>query len=168
LLSDQCVHTIKAAVFDGTTKIVFKDRREFNGSLLKQLNKVYEYISQYNRIRAEYTGLHRVCGGPDERALEPPVSAPSPAALRLIKQVVDVSHRAGKWTGICGELAGEPEVAAILLGLGVDELSMSASSILAVKKIICNTPYQKAREIAAAALGLKTAKEVQEYAVEQG
>jgi phosphoenolpyruvate-protein phosphotransferase (PTS system enzyme I) len=91
-----------------------------------------------------------------------------PAALRLIKQVVDVSHRAGKWTGICGELAGEPEVAAILLGLGVDELSMSASSILAVKKIICNTPYQKAREIAAAALGLKTAKEVQEYAVEQG
>ncbi len=90
-----------------------------------------------------------------------------PAVLRLIKQVVDVSHRAGKWTGICGELAGEPEAAAILLGLGVDELSMSASSILAVKKIIRNTPYQKAREIAAAALGLKTAKEVQEYAVEQ-
>ena len=60
ILSDQCVHTIKAAVFDGTTKAVFMDRREFDGSLLKQLNEIFEYISQYNKIRAEYTGLHRV------------------------------------------------------------------------------------------------------------
>ncbi|WP_100486303.1 RNA-binding domain-containing protein [Sporolactobacillus pectinivorans] len=60
LLSDQCVHTIKAAVFEGTDKAVFKDRREFDGSLLRQLNEVYEYISQYNHIRAEFSGLHRV------------------------------------------------------------------------------------------------------------
>lgn len=60
LLSDQCMHTIKAAVFEGTDKAVFKDRREFSGSLLKQLNEVYEYISQYNRIRAEFSGLHRI------------------------------------------------------------------------------------------------------------
>lgn len=60
LLSEQCVHTIKAAVFEGTEKVVFKDRREFSGSLLKQLNDVYEYISQYNRIRAEFSGLHRI------------------------------------------------------------------------------------------------------------
>lgn len=59
LLSDQCVHTIKAAVFEGTDKSVFRDRREFSGSLLKQLNDVFAYISQYNRVRAEFSGLYR-------------------------------------------------------------------------------------------------------------
>lgn len=60
LLSDQCRHTIKLAVFEGKTKSVFKDRREFSGSLLKQLNGVYKYINQYNRIRSDFEGLHRV------------------------------------------------------------------------------------------------------------
>ncbi|NLB17408.1 MAG: AAA family ATPase [Syntrophomonadaceae bacterium] len=59
LLSDQCTHTIKAAVFEGKEKAVFKDRREFTGSLLKQLNDVFAYISQYNRVRAEFNGLYR-------------------------------------------------------------------------------------------------------------
>jgi ATP-dependent DNA helicase RecG len=59
LLSDQCTHTIKAAVFEGKEKVIFKDRREFTGSLLKQLNDAFSYISQYNRVRAEFTGLHR-------------------------------------------------------------------------------------------------------------
>ncbi len=60
LLSDQCVHTIKAAVFEGLNKTVFRDRREFGGSLLKQLNDVYAYIEQYNRIKAEFSGLYRI------------------------------------------------------------------------------------------------------------
>jgi ATP-dependent DNA helicase RecG len=59
LLSDQCTHTIKAAVFEGKEKVIFKDRREFTGSLLKQLNDAFSYISQYNRVRAEFAGLHR-------------------------------------------------------------------------------------------------------------
>ncbi len=59
LLSDQCAHSIKAAVFEGKEKAVFKDRREFTGSLLKQLNDAFAYISQYNRVRAEFTGLYR-------------------------------------------------------------------------------------------------------------
>lgn len=59
LFSDQCTHTIKAAVFEGEGKAVFKDRREFTGSLLKQLNDAFAYISQYNRVRAEFTGLYR-------------------------------------------------------------------------------------------------------------
>jgi ATP-dependent DNA helicase RecG len=59
LFSDQCVHTIKAAVFEGKEKAVFKDRREFEGSLLKQLNDAFTYISQYNRVRAEFNGLYR-------------------------------------------------------------------------------------------------------------
>ena len=60
LLSDQCVHTVKLAVFEGTEKTFFKDRREFSGSLLKQLNDIYEFIDRYNRNRAEIEGLHRV------------------------------------------------------------------------------------------------------------
>lgn len=60
LLSDQCIHTIKLAVYAGTTKVQFQDRREFTGSLLKQLNDVYAFIDRYNRIRSEIEGLHRV------------------------------------------------------------------------------------------------------------
>ena len=46
LLSDQCIHTVKLAVFEGMEKVTFKDRREFTGSLLKQLNEVYEFIDR--------------------------------------------------------------------------------------------------------------------------
>ena len=60
LLSDQCVHTIKLAIFEGTAKAVFKDRREFTGSLLKQLTEVYDYIDRYNRNRSEINKLHRI------------------------------------------------------------------------------------------------------------
>lgn len=60
LLSDQCVHTIKAASFEGTTKSVFKDRREFTGSLLQQMNGAYNFIEVYNKTRAEFLKLHRI------------------------------------------------------------------------------------------------------------
>ncbi|MCL2110958.1 MAG: putative DNA binding domain-containing protein [Clostridiales bacterium] len=60
LLSDQCVHTIKLAIFEGNEKAVFKDRCEFAGSLLKQLNDVYDFIDRCNRNRSEIEGLRRV------------------------------------------------------------------------------------------------------------
>jgi ATP-dependent DNA helicase RecG len=60
LLSDQCIHTIKAASFEGTSKSVFKDRREFSGSLLKQMNDAYNFIDLYNKTRAEFSKLHRI------------------------------------------------------------------------------------------------------------
>jgi len=60
LLSDQCVHTVKLAVFEGASKAIFKDRREFSGSLLKQLNEIYEFIDRYNRVRSEINGLRRL------------------------------------------------------------------------------------------------------------
>jgi ATP-dependent DNA helicase RecG len=60
LLSDQCPHTVKAAVFEGTSKAVFKDRYEFTGSLLKQLTEIYSFIDRYNRNRAEFSGLRRI------------------------------------------------------------------------------------------------------------
>ena len=60
LLSDQCVHTIKLAVFEGSKKTVFRDRRELTGSLLKQVEEAFSYIDQHNRTRAEFSGLERV------------------------------------------------------------------------------------------------------------
>ncbi len=59
LLSDQCAHTVKAAVFQGRDKVVFRERREFTGSLLKQLNDVYQFIDMYNKTKAVFSGLLR-------------------------------------------------------------------------------------------------------------
>ena len=60
LLSDQCAHSVKLAVYAGTAKAQFQDRREFTGSLLKQLGDIYEFIDRYNRNRSEIEGLHRI------------------------------------------------------------------------------------------------------------
>jgi ATP-dependent DNA helicase RecG len=60
LLSDQCTHTVKLAVFEGMEKETFQDRREFSGSILKQLNEVFEFIEMNNHTHAEVQGLYRV------------------------------------------------------------------------------------------------------------
>lgn len=86
-----------------------------------------------------------------------------PGVLSLIQQVVDASHKAGKWTGMCGEFAGDENAALLLLGMGLDELSMSAVSLPKVKKIIRNTSYEEAKKIADHVLDLGTAKEVIDY-----
>ena len=59
-----------------------------------------------------------------------------PSILRLIKHVIESSHKEGKWTGMCGEMAGEAIAAPLLIGLGLDEFSMSATSILAQRKLL--------------------------------
>jgi phosphotransferase system enzyme I (PtsI) len=86
-----------------------------------------------------------------------------PGILRLIKNVADASHRAGKFTGMCGEMAGEPAAALLLIGLGLDELSMSAASMLMVKKILRNVQYKDAVRITEHALTLSSAAEIREY-----
>lgn len=60
LLSEQCPHTIKVAVFEGTDQRVFKNRREFSGSLLQQMNEVYEHLDHYNQIHATFDKLLRI------------------------------------------------------------------------------------------------------------
>jgi phosphoenolpyruvate-protein phosphotransferase (PTS system enzyme I) len=61
-----------------------------------------------------------------------------PAVLRLIKMTIEAAHKEGKWCGMCGEMAGEETAIETLLEYGLDEFSMSASSILRAKKIIIN------------------------------
>lgn len=87
-----------------------------------------------------------------------------PGILRLIKNVIDASHKHGKFTGMCGEMAGSAEACIILLGLGLDEFSMSASAIPSIKNIVRNVTYKQAEAIAGHALTLETPEEVLEYA----
>ncbi|TEW56037.1 phosphoenolpyruvate-protein phosphotransferase PtsI [Psychromonas sp. RZ22] len=85
----------------------------------------------------------------------------SPSVLTLIKTVIDASHAAGKWTGMCGELAGDEQATLLLLGMGLDEFSMSAMSIPMIKKIIRNTTFSEAKALADKALSLATAAEIE-------
>lgn len=78
-----------------------------------------------------------------------------PSVLRLVKQVIDASHAAGKWTGLCGELAGEPPAVPILFGLGLDEFSMNPPAVPMAKEIIRALTLAEARPIALAALELE-------------
>ncbi|MEL7694257.1 MULTISPECIES: phosphoenolpyruvate-protein phosphotransferase PtsI [Pantoea] len=84
----------------------------------------------------------------------------TPSVLNLIKQVIDASHAEGKWTGMCGELAGDERATLLLLGMGLDEFSMSAISIPGIKKIIRNTNFEDAKALAEQALAQPTADDL--------
>lgn len=91
----------------------------------------------------------------------------NPAILRLVKQVIQASeNQPGLFTGMCGEMAGDPLATLLLLGLGLHEFSMSALSIPQVKKIIRNVRYQDAKKIAAEALTLETGVAVMAHVLE--
>ena len=87
-----------------------------------------------------------------------------PGVLRLIKHVIDASHEQGKFTGMCGELASDPVATMILLGLGLDEFSMTASSIPLIKKILRSVSKAECEEVANKALSMDTAEEITDYA----
>ena len=86
----------------------------------------------------------------------------SPSVLGLIKQVIDASHAEGKWTGMCGELAGDERATLLLLGMGLDEFSMSAISVPHIKKLVRNVSYQEAKALADEALQKPTAAEIEQ------
>ena len=84
----------------------------------------------------------------------------NPAILRLVKNVIDAAHAEGKWAGMCGEMAGEAIAAPLLIGLGLDEFSMSATSILAQRKLIRSMSKAEMTELANEALQCGTMEEV--------
>ncbi|MEG9487871.1 phosphoenolpyruvate-protein phosphotransferase PtsI [Mannheimia bovis] len=85
----------------------------------------------------------------------------SPSVLNLIKQVIDASHAEGKWTGMCGELAGDVRATALLLGMGLDEFSMSGISVPHVKKLIRSINFADAKALADEALAQPTAADIE-------
>jgi len=83
-----------------------------------------------------------------------------PAVLRQIARVIDAAHATGKWVGLCGELAGQPEGIPVLLGLGLDEFSMSAASIPAAKALLARLNVPDVQRLAQHALDLPDAAAV--------
>ena len=90
----------------------------------------------------------------------------NPSILRLVKHVIDSAHKEGKWAGMCGEMAGEPLAGPLLLGLGLDEFSMSATSILAQRKLIRSLSKSDMEELANKAIQCSTMEEVVELVKE--
>ena len=84
----------------------------------------------------------------------------NPSILRLVKMVIDAAHKEGKWTGMCGEMAGDQTAIPLLLGLGLDEFSMSATSILPARSLISKLSKAEMAELAAEALNKSTVEEV--------
>ncbi|SNS98162.1 phosphoenolpyruvate--protein phosphotransferase [Anaerovirgula multivorans] len=87
----------------------------------------------------------------------------NPAVLRLINMVIKNGHEAGIWVGMCGEVAGDPRLIPILLGMGLDEFSMSAGSILPARKQIQGLSYEEMKEIADKVLEMATADTIEKF-----
>jgi len=85
-----------------------------------------------------------------------------PSVLRSIHHTIKAGHDAGRWVGICGEMAGDPRTAVLLLGLGVDELSMSCYDLPRVKAALRSVRHAEAHEVALHALELASAGAVKE------
>ncbi|CAM3684720.1 phosphoenolpyruvate--protein phosphotransferase [Mesobacillus zeae] len=86
----------------------------------------------------------------------------NPAILRLVKMVIDAAHKEGKWAGMCGEMAGDETAIPVLLGLGLDEFSMSASSVLKARSLIRNLNKADMESLAEKVLEMGTSEEVVE------
>ncbi|QZE12302.1 phosphoenolpyruvate--protein phosphotransferase [Mycoplasma sp. Ms02] len=86
----------------------------------------------------------------------------NPSILRLIKMVIDGAHKHGKWAGMCGEMAGSPEAMPLLIGLGLDEFSMSASNVLNAREIASKLNKSEMEELANKALNADSEQEVKE------
>ncbi|MGG4497465.1 phosphoenolpyruvate--protein phosphotransferase [Brevibacillus reuszeri] len=111
-------------------------------------NDLVQYTLAVDRINAEIADLY---------------SYYHPAVLRLISSVIDASHRAGIWTGLCGEMAGDPLATQLLLGLGLDEFSGAASVMPKVKERIRQATLEQAKQLAEHALTLSTVEDVVQF-----
>ncbi len=87
----------------------------------------------------------------------------NPAILRLVNMTIQGAHKNGKWVGMCGAMAGEPYAVPILLGLGLDEFSMSVTQILKARKVVNGLSFEEMKDLAAKCLNMDTAQEVLDY-----
>ncbi len=91
----------------------------------------------------------------------------NPAVLKAIKMVIDASHKAGKWTGMCGGFAGDTKATKLLLGMGLDEFSAPASSIPKIKETIKNITLEEAKIFAEEIMNMETTGEIEERIKEE-
>lgn len=120
LLSDQCPYTIKLAVFEGTNQNVFKDRQEFSGSLMKQLNAVYDYLDFHNKTQATFQKLYRI----DTRDY-PEVALREALLNSMVHR--DYSFRASTLISIYDDRIEFVSLGGLLPGLELEDLRMGVS-----------------------------------------
>ncbi|HCW7911930.1 TPA: phosphoenolpyruvate--protein phosphotransferase [Staphylococcus aureus] len=108
-------------------------------------NDLIQYTLAADRMSERVSYLYQPC---------------NPSILRLVKQVIEASHKEGKWTGMCGEMAGDETAIPLLLGLGLDEFSMSATSILKARRQINGLSKNEMTELANRAVDCATQEEV--------
>lgn len=126
LLSDQCVHTIKAAVFEGTTQNEFKDRKEFSGSLFRQMEDVYEYIDFRNQTHSTFQKLRRI----DQR--DYPETAVREALLNLLVHR-EYSFRASTFISIYTDRIEFTSIGGLVNGVTLKDVLMGISVCRNVK-----------------------------------
>ncbi|MGZ3663108.1 MAG: phosphoenolpyruvate--protein phosphotransferase [Ktedonobacterales bacterium] len=110
-------------------------------------NDLTQYVMAADRLNPALAGLN---------------SPIQPAVLRALARITEAARRAGRDVGVCGEMAGDPRMAALLVGLGVDELSMNPASIPAVKEVLAGHTYEELRSVAEQALLATTLAGVQQ------
>lgn len=122
LLSDQCIHTIRLAVFDGSKKSVFRDRKELSGSLLTQLEDAYSYIDQFNHIHAEFEGLDRI----DKR--DYPCEALREALLNAVTHR-DYSYSSSTLISIFDDRIEFVSIGGLIRSLGFEDIMLGVSAL---------------------------------------
>lgn len=120
LLSDECSHTVKVAVFEGTDQSVFKDRREFSGSLFKQLEDVYSFIDLNNPIKATFNKLLRI----DSRAY-PDVAVREALLNSLVHR--DYSFSSSTLISIYTDRIEFVSIGGLMPGIAIDDIMMGVS-----------------------------------------
>lgn len=126
LLSDQCVHTVKAAVFEGTSQNEFKDRREFSGSLFKQMHDLYDYIDFRNQNHATFEKLKRI----DQR--DYPEGAVREALLNLLVHR-EYAYRASSFISIYTDRIEFTSIGGLISGVTLDDVMLGISVCRNVK-----------------------------------
>ncbi|MFJ7747287.1 phosphoenolpyruvate--protein phosphotransferase [Peribacillus sp. NPDC097295] len=91
----------------------------------------------------------------------------NPAILRLVKMVIDAAHKEGKWAGMCGEMAGDEVAVPILIGMGLDEFSMSATSILKARSLIRKLSHEEMKKLSQDVLTMDTNDQVKAAVLEK-
>ena len=120
LLSDQCVHTIKAAVFQGTTQSEFKDRREFSGSLFRQMDEAYDFIDFRNQTHSTFDKLYRI----DRR--DYPETAVREALLNLLVHR-EYSFRASTFISLYADRLEFTSIGGLVSGVSLNDITMGIS-----------------------------------------
>jgi len=99
----------------------------------------------------------------DNAAVAPLYQQFNPAVLRTIRHIIDAGHKKGVWVGMCGEMAGDPLATVLLVGLGIDELSVIPSVLPEIKKIILSIKYKEAKRVADRVLAMSTEQEIRDH-----